>query len=56
MYEGKQNQELLMKRIRKEIELHANCKNSQNVVRWKESFVHDNFICIVMEYMEGGDL
>ena len=56
MVEGKQLQERYMKKIRKEIELHGNCKNSQNVVRLKESFIHDNFICIVMEYMEGGDL
>ena len=46
-----------MDRIDREIALHSRCKASANIVRYKEHFTTtDNKMCIVMEYMEGGDL
>ena len=55
MHEQYQN-ERGIKFIEREISLQARCRNCPNIVRFKENFMCENKYCIVMEYMEGGDL
>ena len=43
-------------KINLEIELHSRCKNSTQIVRYKEQFSQGEDHYIVMEHMPGGDL
>ena len=44
------------KQIEREIVLQMRCRNCPNVVRFKEQFICQDLQCIVMEFMDGGDL
>lgn len=44
------------KQIEREVALQMRCRNCPNVVRFKEQFICQDLQCIVMEFMDGGDL